>query len=88
MVDNENCFKHLEGRISQALQNIQSGQTHTISQNKSTIKNFREDDLRNSFINKTNLEFCDIKSEISEGRRIDLDEDDENYFDYNNNGKK
>ncbi len=53
-----------------------------------TAKNFKEDEHRNSLINKFKEDMNDIKSEISDGRRIDLDEDVENYVDYHNKGKK
>jgi hypothetical protein len=52
-----------------------------------TAKNFKEDEHRNSLINKFKDDLNDIKSEISDGRRIDLDEDVENYVDYHNKGK-
>lgn len=50
-------------------------------------KNFKEDDLRNSIGHRFSKDFSDIRSEISEGRRIDLDEDGENYFEYHNKSK-
>ena len=56
-----------------------------ISTNKSSVKKFKEDDNRNSFITK-NSDFSDMRSEISDGKRIDLDEDEENLFKYSNNG--
>ena len=58
------------------------------SGNKIKNKNFKEDDEGRQFpwhrksINSLS-EFSDKKSEISEGRRIDLDSDSESQFDYN-----
>ena len=52
-----------------------------------TVKNFLEDEQRNPIINKMREDLNDMKSEISDGRRIDLDEDVENYVDYHNKGK-
>jgi hypothetical protein len=49
-------------------------------------KNFKEDDIRSSSFHKRSkssaTDFCDMKSEISDGRRIDLDGDVDslNYF--------
>jgi hypothetical protein len=56
-----------------------------LSTNKSSVKNFKEDEFRNSLITK-NSDFCDMRSEISDGKRIDLDEDEENLFKYSNSG--
>lgn len=53
----------------------------------STAKNFKEDEHRNSLINKFKDDMNDIKSEISDGKRMDLDEDIENYVDYHNKSK-
>jgi hypothetical protein len=52
-----------------------------------TVKNFKEDEQRNPIINKMREDLNDMKSEISDGRRIDLDEDVENYVYYHNKGK-
>lgn len=60
---------------------------NAISYSKNTIKNFKEDENRNSLLSK-NLDLCDIKSEISDGQRIDLDEDTENFFGFSNNGNE
>jgi hypothetical protein len=55
-------------------------------------KNFKEDD-ESKHIHWTRLsissisEICDKKSEMSEGRRIDIDSDIESQFDYNTKSK-
>lgn len=65
-----------------------SQSTYTGERNINSNKNFKEDDLRNSVSHRISRDFSDIKSEISEGRRFDLDEDADNYFNYNHKGKR
>src|SRR5690242_8213122 len=51
--------------------------------NITTSKNFKEDSHRNLILNKSS-ELFDLKSEISDSRRIDLDEDSEIFYEYQN----
>jgi len=53
--------------------------------NLSGNKNFKEDDVRRCSYSYKDL--SDIRSEISDGRRIDLDEDTDNYFNIYNKSK-
>ena len=72
-------------------QHKEGGHLHhlSIQASKSSIKNFKEDEHKNStvIICKFNSESNDMRSEISEGKRFDLDGEDDNYFDYHNKGK-
>lgn len=53
--------------------------------NKKINKKFKEDEMKNSFHyhkrnTSTSLEILDMKSEFSEGKLMDLDEEVETYF--------
>ena len=86
MIDKEYCNEKTFVDRSVNGQNTNEFISNAICSNKNSTKNFKEDEYKNSFVSK-NSDFCDIKSEISDGRRIDLDEDTENFFGFSNNGK-